>query len=315
VSAGVAAWSGSNGNYWGHNAIIRTRAFAQAAGLPHLPGRPPFGGSIQSHDFVEAALLRRARWDVQLAWQINGSFEGTPQSIAQHMVRDRRWAQGNLQHTRVLGTVGLSAVSRMHFLLGIGSYVVPMLWGMCIVSGILLALQAHALVPQYFGREMSLFPNWPRIDPVAALQLMSFTLAILLLPKLLGLLHSARRTRDWPSRRKLILGTLLETLLTTVIAPILIFSQIIAVTEIILGRDSGWRPAVRAAREATLHQHCRSLALHSAVGVSLAIACSMASTMLLVWMAPVIIGLIFAPLIAYFVDTVPARKFSAWLDT
>src|SRR5206468_9430391 len=46
-------------NYWGHNAIIRLRAFAQYAGLPELGGRKPFGGHVLSHDFIEAALMRR----------------------------------------------------------------------------------------------------------------------------------------------------------------------------------------------------------------------------------------------------------------
>ena len=33
VAAGFAAWYQASGNYWGHNAIVRTRAFADAAGL------------------------------------------------------------------------------------------------------------------------------------------------------------------------------------------------------------------------------------------------------------------------------------------
>ena len=51
---------GRDGNYWGHNAIIRTAAFAAHCGMPDLSGKPPFGGHILSHDFVEAALMRRA---------------------------------------------------------------------------------------------------------------------------------------------------------------------------------------------------------------------------------------------------------------
>ena len=60
IAAGVAYWHLGDSSYWGHNAIIRTRAFLAHAGLPDLPGPPPFGGPILSHDFVEAALLRRA---------------------------------------------------------------------------------------------------------------------------------------------------------------------------------------------------------------------------------------------------------------
>ena len=102
LAHGLAAWHGSESNYWGHNAIIRTRAFAEAAGLPHLPGRPPFGGHILSHDFVEAALLRRAGWAVHLVPSLSGSYEEGPSSAADLVVRDRRWCQGNLQHAGVM---------------------------------------------------------------------------------------------------------------------------------------------------------------------------------------------------------------------
>ncbi len=102
ISCGVAAWQGTRGNYWGHNAIIRTRAFAATAGLPDLSGRAPFGGSIMSHDFVEAALMQRAGWVVSMAPLESGSYEGSPPTIVEHVIRDRRWAQGNLQHLAVV---------------------------------------------------------------------------------------------------------------------------------------------------------------------------------------------------------------------
>ena len=101
VAAGLAAWHGRDGNYWGHNAIIRTTAFAEAAGLPELEGRKPFGGHVLSHDFVEAALLRRAGWAVYMLPQLDGSYEETPPSLIDLAARDRRWAQGNLQHIKI----------------------------------------------------------------------------------------------------------------------------------------------------------------------------------------------------------------------
>ena len=36
LTRGLRAWFGNAGNYWGHNAIIRTRAFAACGGLPEL---------------------------------------------------------------------------------------------------------------------------------------------------------------------------------------------------------------------------------------------------------------------------------------
>ena len=102
IAAGIAWWHGSEGNYWGHNAIIRVRAFAQDAGLPDLKGRKPFGGHILSHDFVEAALMRRGGWAIQMVPTLGGSFEECPPSLLDFAARDRRWCQGNLQHLAVL---------------------------------------------------------------------------------------------------------------------------------------------------------------------------------------------------------------------
>ncbi len=64
--AGAAWWQLGESNYFGHNAIIRIAPFMRYCGLPKLSGREPFGGEILSHDFVEAALLRRAGWEVWL---------------------------------------------------------------------------------------------------------------------------------------------------------------------------------------------------------------------------------------------------------
>jgi len=59
LAMGNSFWHASEANYFGHNAILRAEAFARCCRLPVLSGRPPLGGEILSHDFVEAAFLRR----------------------------------------------------------------------------------------------------------------------------------------------------------------------------------------------------------------------------------------------------------------
>src|SRR5215510_12932898 len=164
IARGVSAWSGNEGNYWGHNAIIRVTAFATACGLPQLPGRRPFGGHILSHDFVEAALIRRAGWKVRMATDLDGSWEESPPSLVDIAIRDRRWAQGNLQHTKVVGAAGLTFTSRWHFCVGIMSYLSSPLWMMLLAVGFALTLQATLSRPEYFPRTFQLFPNWPVFD-------------------------------------------------------------------------------------------------------------------------------------------------------
>ncbi|MGH7338146.1 MAG: glucans biosynthesis glucosyltransferase MdoH, partial [Myxococcota bacterium] len=127
-AAGMHYWQLGDSPYWGHNAIIRVEPFMHYCGLPRLSGTPPFGGDIMSHDFVEAALLGRARWSIWLAYDLPGTWEETPGSLLEEMQRDRRWCQGNLQHLRLLFTEGLVRVHRGLFLNGIFSYVSAVLW-------------------------------------------------------------------------------------------------------------------------------------------------------------------------------------------
>ena len=126
--AGLDYWAQGFGNYWGHNAIIRTEAFMQCCDLPQLPGRKPFGGQILSHDFVEAALLLKEHWQVWFACDLEGSYEEGPQTMIDNATRDRRWCQGNLQHTMVILARGLRGVSRIHLAMGIMGYLASPLW-------------------------------------------------------------------------------------------------------------------------------------------------------------------------------------------
>src|SRR5947208_7888531 len=186
IAAGIAWWHASEGNYWGHNAIIRVPAFAQDAGLPDLKGRKPFGGHILSHDFVEAALMRRGGWANRMAPMLGGSSEECPPSLLDFAARDRRWCQGNLQHLAVLPARGLHWVSRLHLLTGIGSYLTAPLWLLFLLLGILISLQAYFVKPEYFPKGFSLFPTWPAQDPVLAAWVFVATMALLIVPKLLA---------------------------------------------------------------------------------------------------------------------------------
>ncbi|HEX8664186.1 MAG TPA: glucans biosynthesis glucosyltransferase MdoH, partial [Beijerinckiaceae bacterium] len=171
IAAGLSLWMGRDGNYWGHNAIIRTKAFAAHCGLPDLSGRPPLGGHILSHDFVEAALMRRAGWTVYMLHDLPGSYEESPPSLIDLAARDRRWCQGNLQHMRVIGARGLKLATRQHFATGIMGYLASPFWLFQLIVGIALVLQTTYIRPEYFSREFTLFPQWPRFDPERALAL------------------------------------------------------------------------------------------------------------------------------------------------
>ncbi len=294
IAHGIAWWHGSEGNYWGHNAMIRTQAFAEQAGLPRLPGKPPFGGDILSHDFVEAALLRRGGWAVHMIPDLPGSYEEGPPGLTDVAIRDRRWCQGNLQHGAVLPARGLHWVSRLHLLMGIGSYITAPLWLVFLLSGLLIALQSRFVPPEYFGDTKSLFPRWPQVDPVLAKWMFIGTMAVLLLPKLLAWIALSC---DTASRRgcggvlRALLGVLIETGLGGLLAPVTMLIQTGTVFSVLTGGDSGWNAQRRGDSGLSFGQIWRDYRRFMGLGLCLAVAAYAVSLPLFLWMTPVLLGL------------------------
>jgi membrane glycosyltransferase len=302
IAAGLSVWMGRDGNYWGHNAIIRTKAFADHCGLPHLKGKPPFGGHILSHDFVEAALIHRAGYGVYMLPQLGGSYEESPPSLIDLSARDRRWCQGNLQHVRVLPAKGLHWASRQHFATGIMGYLASPLWMLQLMVGIVLVLQASYIRPEYFTTEFTLFPAWPRFDAQRSLELFAMTMAILLAPKvfglLLALLHGETR-RGCGGVIRLISSSLFEVIMSALLAPIMMLIQTGHVVHIIFGFDTGWDPQRRDDGSIPFKAIVRRHRSHVAMGILSLIAGLLISSSLVAWMSPTIAGLILAIFISW----------------
>lgn len=217
---GLAWMTGDGGNFWGHNALIRTKAFREVTPLPHLAGRVPFGGPILSHDFIEAAYLRRAGWKVALCPDSRGSFEDAPETIAVHMRRDRRWAQGNLQHLRLITVPGLHFTSRLHLALGIHSYLAAPIWlGLVLLTGS-GAIHATAGV------------IWPLLG----------VLMLLLVPKITGLFVRRSALLRPAMRRVLVRALWAELALSTLFAPLGMVRRSGFVGAILSGRSVTWVP-------------------------------------------------------------------------
>lgn len=318
VAAGLAAWHGCHGNYWGHNAIIRTVAFASAAGLPELPGRPPFGGHIQSHDFVEAALLQRAGWEVHMAPSLDGSYEGAPPALPELIARDRRWAQGNLQHLAIVGRRGLTRMARAHLAMGACAYLVSAVWVASLAIGVVLALQGTQVIPSYFLDSKTLFPIWPTIDPGAAFRLFLATMVVVLMPKGIGLVLELRRAAAAGERRaipRVISGVSVETVLSMLLAPILMVTQTTAVAQIFAGIDSGWKPQRRDEAGMPIATAFRLHAGHMVVGLAMAASTYLVSLSLMAWMSPILFGLCLSGLLSWWTARTAGPLLSRCLAT
>ncbi len=302
IARGVAAWQGQDGNYWGHNALIRVRAFADSAGLPELKGRKPFGGHVLSHDFVEAALMRRAGWNVRMDPDLDGSWEGAPPSLIDAAARDRRWAQGNLQHVKVIGASGLRWPNRVHFAIGIGSYLASPVWLLMILVGLVLTAQAVVFRPEYFPDTFQLFPAWPRFDAERMRWLFVGAMGVLLFPKALGLIMAmadSRVRRGAGGGARLLISGAAEIVLSALYAPVLMLMQCRQVAEILSGRDSGWNAQTRNGGRMAWREAWRRHWRHFAAGVLVTGALGYGAPPLLLWLAPVLVGLWLAPALSW----------------
>jgi membrane glycosyltransferase len=301
ITRGLAAWSGDTGNYWGHNAIIRVAAFAESCGLPELKGRKPFGGHVLSHDFVEAALMRRAGWKVRMTTELGRSWEESPPSLIDIAVRDRRWAQGNLQHTKIIGTSGLSFASRLHLAIGIMSYLSSPLWLMLLALGFALTLQARLIRPEYFNQDFQLFPTWPRFDTELMMALFWFSMVVLLVPKMIGLIR-ALSSKPLRVAAGGVIGVcasvLIEILLSALYAPILMLIQSRYVFEILMGRDSGWKPQRRDGG-GSWAEAWRFHRKHMLIACVTAAIVWFLAPALLVWVAPALVGLLLSVVLSH----------------
>ncbi|HTN63920.1 MAG TPA: glucans biosynthesis glucosyltransferase MdoH [Devosia sp.] len=287
-SRGAAVLQGNEGPYWGHNAIVRVAAFAANCGLPVLSGKPPYGGHILSHDYVEAALLARGGWKVHLDPFLRGSFEEGPENLVEYAKRDRRWCQGNLQHRRLLFAPGLRLWSRFIFLQGIMAYLASPLWLVLMGASILAAMlpeRATRAVPMLFEEGV-----WTLAAGVALL---------LVLPKVLIL---ARGVFDGHNRRfggtlRAAASVLLEIVFSTLLAPVLLLFQSRAVLQVLLGLDGGWPATQRSENRLSLRDSWANSWWIVLIGAVVLAATLLLAPAIALWVMPATLPAIFAPLL------------------
>ncbi len=298
LASGLAFWQLSESNYWGHNAILRLRTFAQYCALPRLPGAPPFGGEILSHDIVEAAFMARAGYKVWLVPDITGSWEEVPSNVIDYAARDRRWAQGNLQHVGVMPMRGLHWLSRTHLLTGILSYVSSPLWLLVLIlSSIVTCIQAVTGHQYFRPGAYSLFPSWPQYRDGEIAAVLTMTVIVLLVPKMLGMFLALRDRAlrsAFGGAPKILGGFVLEQLLSILLAPTMMLFHSEFVLRALLGRSVGWDAQARGDRGITWREAFVRHKWHLAIGLVWGSAILVLAPNFIWWMSPVIIGMLLA---------------------
>ena len=287
-AAGANFWQQEESNFWGHNAIIRLAPFIQHCALPELPGRSAVGRRPMSHDFVEAALMRRAGWEVHLADDLGGSYEETPPNVVEHLKRDRRWCQGNLQHWPLALARGFKAVTRFHFLHGIFSFVASPLLGLVLVLGFVKSLFPSA-------NSDGLFADAARTQ--IALVLFGFTILLLLLPKFLALFLALRkgRARQFGGATRMVASALLEMLLSALLAPVFLFFHAKFVLFSLLGKKVAWHAQRRGCEgQGAWREVCEVFGLTTLIGLATSALTWWLTPGYFLWLLPIVLGWLLA---------------------
>ncbi len=300
-TAGMHFWQLGESHYWGHNAIIRLQPFMEHCILAPLPGKGAFAGAILSHDFVEAALMRRAGWGVWIAYDMPGSYEELPPNLLDELQRDQRWCHGNLMNFRLFLIDGFHPVHRVVFLTRVMSYLSAPLWFLFLALSTAL-LAVHTLTePQYFVEPRQLFPIWPQWHPDKAIALFSTTFVLLFLPKVLGLLRVwFRDPADYGGRIKALQSMLIEVLFSMLLAPVRMLFHTRFVMAAFLGLKAKWVSPHRDAQDTPWGEAIRRHYSQTLLGIAWATLVGWLNPVFLWWMVPILAAwLLIIPLSVY----------------
>ena len=285
---GSAWWAGDCGPFWGHNALVRIAPFRDECHLPVLPGGPPLGGQILSHDQVEAVLMRRAGYECRVLPEESGSFEDNPPTLLEFTRRDLRWCQGNMQYWQLLDMKGIQPMSRFQLIWAIMMFVG--------VPAFTLILLLAALKP-LDGEDLTRFPAQSAIAFYLAF------LALYLAPKLAGFLDIAL-TRGALARYggafRFFSGALLEVLFSFMLGASTTLRTGIFIIGLAFGHSVVWSGQSRDAHQLTLEEALAGLWPQMVFGGLLfAIAAELAPQLIL-WSLPLTLGYVLAAPFAVF---------------
>lgn len=294
-TAGLHYWQLGESHYWGHNAIIRVAPFMEHCALALLPGKGPFAGEILSHDFIEAALMRRAGWKVWIAYDLDGSYEEMPPNLLDELKRDRRWCQGNLMNFRLFLSRGMHVVHRAVFVTGVMAYLSAPFWLLFLILSTGLLAQHTLTEPAYFTEPWQLFPIWPQWHPEKALALFSATATLLFLPKILSvLLICAQGARGFGGQVRLVASMFIEMFFSMLLAPVRMLFHTHFVVAAFMGWALRWKSPAREDSETTPGEAFRHHGFHTLVGLLWGGGIFWLNPTFLPWLLPIVGSLVVA---------------------
>jgi membrane glycosyltransferase len=306
-TTGLAWWAGPNGPYWGHNAILRLAPFVAHCDVPALPGRPPLGGVVLSHDQVEAVLMQAAGYEVRVIADEFESWEENPPSLPDFITRDLRWCQGNMQYTKLLFRPGLTPLGRFQLVNAIMMYLGAPSWVLMLAAGLAGVLVASPSAVATTGDAVASFPT------ELAFALYFGMMAIGFAPRLLGVidaLSSARQRRLYGGAALLLASTLVDAVFTLLIGPLVMIAQARFVAGLLFGRRITWEAQNRDGHAVRIAEAARGTAPQMLFGLAFGGALWLAAPGAFIWASPTLAA---CALAIPFTCLTAAPRLGAWM--
>jgi membrane glycosyltransferase len=276
-TTGLAWWVGPDGPYWGHNAIVRLAPFVAHCDLPALPGRPPLGGVVLSHDQVEAVLMQAAGYEVRVIADEFESWEENPPSLPDFITRDLRWCQGNMQYLKLILRPGLKPLGRLQLVNAVMMYLGAPSWVLMLATGLAAALIGRA------GPSSGSFPT------ELAFAMYFGMMAIGFAPRLLGVLEmltSSAGRRRYGGAVRLVASAAIDALFTLLIGPLVMIAQARFVAGLFFGKRMAWEAQARDGHAVPLGEAARGTAPQMLFGALFAAALLAVAPGALIWASP-----------------------------
>jgi membrane glycosyltransferase len=296
---GSAWWTAECGPFWGHNALVRIAPFTEHCHLPVLPGRPPLGGHVLSHDQVEATLMRKAGYEVRVLPQEGGSWEENPPTVFEFSGRDLRWCQGNMQYLKLLGLPGLLPMSRFQLAWAILMFIgVPAMTGMIALAP-LKALDGDGPFPAG-----------------AAIGLYLVFLAMYLSPKLAGFLDillTPGGAARYGGTARFLAGGAIEVVFSFLLGAVTTFRLTLFMIGLVFGRSVVWNGQARDAHGVAWTTALRGLWPVCLFGIAICGALAIFAPGALLWSLPLTLGyLVAVPFAVASASPAFGRRLTAW---
>ena len=296
---GQSWWTADCGPFWGHNAIVRIAPFRDFCRLPIVPGGPPFGGHVLSHDQVEAALMRTAGFEVRVSPEEGGSYEDNPPTLLDYMKRDLRWCQGNLQYSALLDQLKLEPLSRFQ-----------LVWAVLMFAGLPGSTLILALLPLAAAHFIQV-ANFP---VGLAIGLYATHLTMQLSPTLAGLMDAALTAGEvarFGGAARFAAGAICEIVFSLLQGALTAFNATMFILRhAVFGRNVAWGAQTRDAYAVTWREAAHALWPQTLFGILVCGSVWAISKPALVWSLPMTAGFLLA--IPFCVVT-SSPRLGAWM--